>query len=63
MLPADVVVCVPYIDLHAALEATKEAISALEQKIVTGNKAALLLGEISASMLSAIGVNYAYHWP
>ena len=31
----DVVVCVPYIDLHAAL-------SALVQKIVTGNKAAPL---------------------
>lgn len=54
----DVVVCVPYIDLHAALEATKGSNISVGAENCHWEQSGAFTGEISASMLSAIGVNY-----
>ena len=54
----DVVVCVPYIDLHAALEAKKGSNISVGAENCHWEQSGAFTGEISASMLSAIGVNY-----
>ena len=54
----DVVVCVPYIDLHAALEATKGSNISVGAENCHWEQSGAFTGEISASMLSTIGVNY-----
>ncbi len=53
-----VVVCVPYIDLAAALEATKGTNIGVGAENCHWEKSGAFTGEISADMLSAIGVQY-----
>ena len=54
----DVVVCVPYVDLYAALEATKGTNIKVGAENVHWAKSGAFTGEISADMLKAVGVPY-----
>ncbi len=54
----DVVACVPYIDLHAALEATKGTNVKIGAENCHWEKSGAFTGEISADMLAAMGVPY-----
>lgn len=54
----DVVVCVPYIDLYAALEATKGTRIKVGAENCHWAASGAYTGEISAEMLKAIGVPY-----
>lgn len=54
----DVVVCVPYIDLSTALEATKGTNIGVGAENCHWEKSGAYTGEISADMLAAIGVQY-----
>lgn len=54
----DVVVCVPYIDLFAALEATKGTNIKVGAENCHWAKSGAFTGEISADMLKACGVPY-----
>lgn len=53
-----VVVCVPYIDLAAALEATKGTNIGVGAENCHWEKSGAFTGEISADMLATIGVQY-----
>lgn len=53
-----IVVCVPFIDLHIALEATKGTNIGVGAENCHWEQNGAYTGEISASMLSAIGVEY-----
>jgi len=52
----DVIVCVPYIDIHAALEATKGSNIMVGAENCHWAQSGAFTGEISAQMLKAIGV-------
>lgn len=54
----DVVVCVPYVDLYAALEATKGTNIKVGAENVHWAASGAFTGEISADMLKAVGVPY-----
>ena len=54
----DVVVCVPYIDLFAALEATKGSNIKVGAENCHWAKSGAFTGEVSADMLAAVGVPY-----
>lgn len=54
----DVVVCVPYVDLQAALEATKGTNIGVGAENVHWAKSGAFTGEISAEMLTSMGVQY-----
>ncbi len=54
----DVVVCVPYVDLSAALEATKGTDIGVGAENCHWEKSGAYTGEISADMLAAMGVQY-----
>ncbi len=53
-----VVVCVPYVDLETALEATKGTNIGVGAENCHWEKSGAFTGEISADMLSAMGVKY-----
>ena len=53
-----VVVCVPYVDLQAALDATKGTNIGVGAENVHWAKSGAFTGEISAEMLTAMGVQY-----
>ncbi len=54
----DVVVCVPYVDLYAALEATAGTNIKVGAENCHWAKSGAFTGEISADMLAAVGVPY-----
>jgi len=54
----DVVICVPYIDLATAVEATKGTNIGVGAENCHWEKSGAFTGEISADMLTAIGVKY-----
>lgn len=54
----DVVACTPFIDLHAALEAAKGTNIQIGAENCHWEKSGAYTGEISAEMLTAIGVNH-----
>lgn len=54
----DIIVCVPYIDLHAALQATEGTNIRVGAENCHWEQRGAFTGEISASMLSSIGVEY-----
>lgn len=54
----DVVLCVPYIDLPAALEAAKGSKINIGAENVHWEESGAFTGEISAPMLNALGVKY-----
>lgn len=54
----DVVLCVPYVDLYAALEATKGTNIKVGAENCHWAKSGAFTGEVSADMLKAIGVPY-----
>lgn len=54
----DVVLCVPYIDLPAALEAAKGSKIGIGAENVHWEESGAFTGEISAPMLNALGVKY-----
>ncbi|MFI3324952.1 MAG: triose-phosphate isomerase [Clostridia bacterium] len=54
----DVVACVPYVDLHVALEATKGTNIKIGAENCHWEKSGAYTGEISADMLAAMGVPY-----
>ena len=54
----DVVVCVPYVDLCTALEATKGTNIGVGAENCHWEKSGAFTGEISADMLAAMGVQY-----
>lgn len=54
----DVVACVPYIDLAAAIEATKDTNIKIGAENCHWEKSGAFTGEISADMLTAIGIEY-----
>lgn len=54
----DVVVCVPYVDLSAALEATKGTNIGVGAENCHWEKSGAFTGEISADMLTSMGVQY-----
>ncbi|MBQ9081959.1 MAG: triose-phosphate isomerase [Clostridia bacterium] len=54
----DVVVCVPYVDLQAALDATKGSNIRVGAENVHWAKSGAFTGEISAEMLTSMGVEY-----
>ena len=54
----DVIVCVPYIDLHAALAATKGSNVMVGAENCHWAESGAFTGEISAAMLKDIGVPY-----
>lgn len=54
----DVVVCVPYVDLAVALEATKGTSIGVGAENCHWEKNGAFTGEISADMLAAMGVQY-----
>ena len=53
-----VVVCVPYVDLQTALEATKGTNIGVGAENVHWAKSGAFTGEISAEMLTSMGVQY-----
>jgi triosephosphate isomerase len=54
----DVVLCVPYVDLAAALEATKGSNIKVGAENVHFEKSGAFTGEVSAEMLTEMGVEY-----
>lgn len=54
----DVVVCVPYVDLFAALESTKGSNIKVGAENCHWEKSGAFTGEISAEMLTSMGVEY-----
>ena len=54
----DVVVCVPYVDLCTAIEATKNTNLKVGAENCHWETSGAFTGEISPSMLSAMGVEY-----
>ena len=54
----DVVLCVPYVDLPAALEATKGSNIKVGAENCHWAKSGAFTGEVSADMLAAVGVPY-----
>ena len=54
----DVIVCVPYIDIHTALEATKGSNIKVGAENCHWAESGAFTGEVSAPMLKAIGVPY-----
>ena len=54
----DVVVCVPYVDLQNAIEATKDTNIGVGAENCHFEKSGAFTGEISAPMLTSMGVNY-----
>ncbi len=54
----DVVVCVPYVDLQNAVEATKGSNIGVGAENCHFEKSGAFTGEISAPMLTSMGVNY-----
>lgn len=54
----DVVVCVPYVDLQTALKAVKGSKIAVAAQNMHYEKSGAFTGEISADMLSEMGVKY-----
>lgn len=54
----DVVVCVPYVDLQNAIEATKGSNIGVGAENCHFEKSGAFTGEISAPMLTSMGVNY-----
>ena len=54
----DVVACVPYVDLHVALEATKGTNIKIGAENCHWEKSGAFTGEISADMLASMGVPY-----
>ena len=54
----DVVICVPYVDLQAALEATKGSNIKVGAENCHWEKSGAYTGEISADMLKDLGVKY-----
>ncbi len=54
----DVIACVPYVDLHVALEATKGTNVKIGAENCHWEKSGAYTGEISADMLVAMGVPY-----
>lgn len=54
----DVVVCVPYVDLFAAIEATKGTNIGVGAENCHWEKSGAFTGEISADMLTSMGVKY-----
>ncbi len=54
----DVIVCVPFIDIHAALEATKGSNIKVGAENCHWAESGAFTGEVSAPMLKAIGVPY-----
>lgn len=54
----DVVVCVPYVDLSVALEATKGTNIGVGAENCHWEKSGAFTGEISADMLASMGVQY-----
>lgn len=54
----EVIACVPYVDLYAALEATKGTNVKIGAENCHWAKSGAFTGEISADMLAAVGVNY-----
>ena len=54
----DVIVCVPYIDLATAVEATKGTLIGVGAENCHWEKSGAFTGEISADMLTAMGVKY-----
>ena len=54
----DVVVCVPYVDLQNAIEATKGSNIGIGAENCHFEKSGAFTGEISAPMLTSMGVNY-----
>lgn len=54
----DVVACVPYVDLHAALEATKGTNVKIGAENCHWAKSGAFTGEISADMLASMGIEY-----
>ena len=59
----DVVVCVPYVDLATALEAAKGTNIQVGAENCHWEESGAYTGEISAEMLSAMGVNIRHHRP
>ncbi len=53
-----VVLCVPYVDIHAALEAAKGSNIEIGAENCHWEKSGAYTGEISADMLTAMGVKY-----
>ncbi|MBQ2676940.1 MAG: triose-phosphate isomerase [Clostridia bacterium] len=54
----DVVLCVPFVDLQAAIEAAKGSNIKIGAQNVHFEKSGAFTGEISADMLTALGVEY-----
>lgn len=54
----DVVLCVPFVDLHAAIEAAKGSNIKIGAENCHWEKSGAFTGEISADMLTAMGVEY-----
>lgn len=54
----DIIACVPFVDLHAALEATKGTNVKIGAENCHWEKSGAYTGEISADMLFAMGVPY-----
>lgn len=53
-----IIICVPYVDLHTALEATKGTNIEVGAENCHWAKSGAFTGEISADMLTSIGVKY-----
>ena len=53
----DVVLCVPYVDLYAALEAASGSNIKIGAENCHWAKSGAFTGEVSAEMLAAVGVN------
>ncbi len=54
----DVVLCVPYVDIHAAVEAAKGSNIKIGAENVHFKDKGAFTGEVSAEMLTAVGVEY-----
>ncbi len=59
----DVVICVPYVDLQAALEATKGSNIKVGAENCHWEKSGAYTGEISTEMLTEMGVEYVVDRP
>src|SRR5271157_1082049 len=55
---AEIVVCPPFVDLHTAIEAASESGVAIGAQNVHWEKEGAFTGEVSAPMLTAIGVTH-----
>ncbi|MGI6715974.1 MAG: triose-phosphate isomerase [Eubacteriales bacterium] len=54
----EIVACVPFVDLYAAVEAAKNSVIKIGAQNVHWEKSGAFTGEISAQMLKAAGVEY-----